>query len=74
MWLKLIIVILFIGNIIALGSAFFTLLADQGQSSRRTANRLIVRVTLAALLIIVIAYGAWSGELRISSPWYSPGL
>jgi hypothetical protein len=74
MWLKLIIIILFIGNIVALGSAFFTLLSDQGQSSRRTANRLRIRVALAALLVTFIAYGVWSGDLHISAPWHSPRL
>ena len=30
MWTKVIILILFIGNIVALGIAFYTLLVDQG--------------------------------------------
>ena len=72
MWLKVIIVLLFIGNILALGTAFFTLVSDQGGASKRTANWLLVRVVLAGLLILVIAYGVWSGELGISSPWHNP--
>ena len=47
MWLKIIIVLLFIGNIVALGRAFFTLIVDQGGDSKRTANMLLVRVSLA---------------------------
>ncbi len=73
MWLKVIIVILFIGNIIALSSAFYTLVSDQGRGSKRTANRLLIRVLLAALLLIAIVYGVWTGDLGIAAPWYSPG-
>ncbi|MEO2176321.1 MAG: DUF2909 domain-containing protein [bacterium] len=73
MWLKIIIVILFIGNIAALGSAFHTLVSDEGQDSKRTANRLLIRVVMAALLLLAIVYGLWSGELGIAAPWYSPG-
>jgi len=72
MWLKIIIAILFFGNIIALGAAFRTLLADQGKASKRTANLLLVRVTLAALLLLAIVYGLWSGDLGISAPWDNP--
>ena len=72
MWLKIIIVTLFIGNIAVLGSAFYTLVSDEGQDSKRTANRLLIRVALAALLLLAIVYGVWSGELGIAAPWYSP--
>jgi len=72
MWLKVIIVVLFIGNIVALGSSFYTLMVDEGQDSKRTANLLFVRVALAILLILVIAYGIWSGDLGISAPWHNP--
>ena len=72
MWLKIIIVALFIGNIAVLGSAFYTLVSDEGQDSKRTANRLLIRVALAALLLLAIVYGVWSGELGIAAPWYSP--
>lgn len=74
MWLKVIIVVLFIGNIVALGSAFFTLMVDEGQDSKRTANLLFVRVALAGLLVLVVAYGVWSGDLGISAPWHNPRL
>ena len=62
MWLKIIIVLLFIGNIVALGRAFFTLIVDQGGDSKRTANMLLVRVSLAGLLLVAIGYGVWSGD------------
>lgn len=69
MWLKIVIVVLFIANLVALGSAFYTLLADQGRGGQRTARLLLIRVSLAALLLLFIAYGFWSGQLGISVPW-----
>jgi len=70
MWLKVVIVLLFIGNILALGRAFYTLVVDQGQAGKRTANWLFIRVSLAGLLLVAVAYGLWSGDLAGSSPWY----
>jgi hypothetical protein len=72
MVLKSIIVLLFIGNILALGIAFVTLMQDQGGAGKRTANWLLVRVSLAGLLLVAVAYGVWSGDLAISAPWYNP--
>ena len=40
MWLKVVIVLLFIGNILALGRAFYTLVVDQGQAGKRTTTGL----------------------------------
>jgi hypothetical protein len=71
MWLKVVIVILFIANLVALGSAFYTLLMDQGRGGTRTARLLFVRVSLAALLLAFIVYGFWSGQLGTASPWQS---
>lgn len=71
MLLKAIIVILFIANLIALGSALFTLMKDQGQGGTRTATLLLVRVSLAALLLIVVVYGFYTGQLGVSAPWLS---
>ena len=72
MIIKNLIVILFIGNVAALGVAFYWLMVDQGQKSKRTANWLFVRVALAIALIVVVAIGIWTGDLAISSPWYNP--
>jgi len=69
MWLKVVIVLLFIANLIALGSAFVTLLQDQGRGGKRTASLLLVRVSLAALLLIFVGYGFYTGELGVSAPW-----
>lgn len=72
MWLKVLIVILFIGNIAALTRAFYTLMVNHGTGSKQTANILAIRVTLGVLLILVVSYGIWSGELAISAPWHNP--
>jgi len=70
MWLKVVIVLLFIANLVALGSAFFTLLQDQGKGGKRTASLLLVRVSLAALLLVCIAYGFYTGQLGVGgAPW-----
>lgn len=70
MWLKVIVVVLFIANLIALGSALVTLLKDQGRGGKRTASLLLIRVSLAALLLVVIAYGFYTGQLGVGgAPW-----
>jgi hypothetical protein len=72
MWLKIAIVVLFLGILATLGGAFYTLMKDQGNASKRTAHLLAVRVGLAALLVILVTWGVWSGNLGLSSPWYTP--
>ena len=69
MWLKVIVVVLFIANLIALGSAFVSLTKDQGKGGKQTAKLLLLRVSLAALLLLVIAYGFYTGQLGVSAPW-----
>ena len=70
MFIKTIVVLLFIGNLLALGTAFVTLMQDQGVESKRTAKWLLVRVSLAALLILTVSFGVWSGDIALSSPWH----
>jgi succinate dehydrogenase/fumarate reductase cytochrome b subunit len=70
MWVKVVIVLLFIANLVALGTAFYTLMLDQGRGSNRTANLLLVRVSLAGLLLLFVIYGVWSGDLGITAPWH----
>lgn len=72
MVIKTIIILLLIGNVVALGTAFVTLMQDQGKDSKRTAKWLFIRVSLAALLILTVSIGVWTGELAISSPWHNP--
>ncbi len=62
------IVILLLGLIASLGSGFYYLMVDQGdKTKRRTVNSLGVRVTLAATLIAVVAYGLSTGQLGYRS-------
>lgn len=69
MWLKVVIVILFIGVVLSLSAGLRFLLKDAGNSSKRTLYALGVRVTLASLMIICIAYGFYSGILTPTAPW-----
>jgi len=72
MWLKIVIVVLFAGILATLSGAFYTLMHDQGKSSKRTANLLAIRVSLAVILVILVTYGVWTGELGIAAPWLKP--
>ena len=68
MWIKPVIVILFILLLISLGSGLVFLVKDQGQT-RRTLHSLGIRVTLAVTLMAVIGYGFYSGQLHAKAPW-----
>lgn len=70
MWLKAVIILLFIAVLISLSSGLVFLLKDMGQSqSRRTLYALGIRVSLAACLLGVIAWGFYSGHLVNHAPW-----
>jgi NADH:ubiquinone oxidoreductase subunit 6 (subunit J) len=71
--LKVLIVVLLIGVVISLFSGLVFLFKDADRSdSKRTWYALGVRVTLATALLITIAYGFYSGQLRMGSnaPWH----
>lgn len=71
MLLKTIIVLLLIANIIALGTAFYAMMHDMGDEKvSRTAKFLTIRVSLAALLVVVVVYGILTGQLGIAAPWH----
>ena len=71
MLIKVTIVILFIGNIIALAVALGALMKDQGrEDGTRTARFLLLRVSLALALLAVTAFGFYTGQLGLSAPWY----
>ena len=72
MWLKFIIVFLFVAVLISLSSALAFLIKDVGAStSKRTLYALGIRISLAALLLISIFYGFQSGLLHSTAPWDS---
>ncbi len=62
MSIKPIIILLIIGILVSLASSLFFLFKDKGQG-KRTVYGLGIRVTLAILLIILVAYGLSTGEL-----------
>ena len=70
MWLKPAIFILIILILLSLTSGLFFLFKDRG-NSKGTVISLGVRVSLAALLLILVAYGLYTGELGNSVPWGS---
>jgi hypothetical protein len=73
MLLKTIIVILLIGVILSLGSGLVFLFKDSDKpDSRRTLHALGLRVTLAVALLATVAYGLYSGQLRMgaNAPWH----
>lgn len=69
MWLKIIIVVLFIAVLASLSSGLVFLLKDMGSPSKRTLYALGVRITLAALLIFAIWYGYYADILSNTAPW-----
>ena len=69
MFLKSIIVILFIAILVSLFSGLRFLVKDMGNSNNRVFHSLVVRVTLAVLLVGTIAYGFFSGQLGSNAPW-----
>ncbi|WP_447046304.1 twin transmembrane helix small protein [Vreelandella sp. H-I2] len=62
MWLQLLIAAVFIAMVISLAMGAGFLLRDPG-SSRRLLNSLKWRIGLACLLMALIIFGFWSGQL-----------
>lgn len=69
MWLKVLIVVLFVGLLLSLTTGLVFLLKDMGSNRRRTMYALGVRVTIAAALLLTIGWGFWSGRLNSTAPW-----
>ncbi len=69
MWLKVLIVVLFIGVIISLSSSLVFLLKDMGNERLRTLYALGIRACLATALIASLIYGFASGRLNSTAPW-----
>lgn len=65
--LKIVVVLVLAGVVASLASSFFFLMKDES-GSHRTVNGLIVRVTLSALLIIIIGVAAMTGNLSLNAP------
>lgn len=70
MWLKIIILVLFVGVVLSLSAGLNFLLRDVGVTdSKRTLYALGIRITLAILMMICVGYGFYSGILTDSAPW-----
>lgn len=69
MWLKVVIVLLFIGIVISLSSGLVFLVKDFGDQKRRTLYSLGIRITLASLMMGLIVYGYYTGQLFTKAPW-----
>jgi len=70
MWLKIIILVLFIGIVASLGSGLRFLLKDFGvPESKRTLYALGIRICLATLMMALIFYGLSTGILTSQAPW-----
>ena len=71
--LKVVIVILLLCVIASLMTGLFFLFKDTEQpGSKRLWYALGVRITFATLLLLTIAYGFYTGELRmgLNAPWH----
>ncbi len=70
MWLKIIIVILFLSIVASLSSGLVFLLKDMGApQSKRTLYALGIRIALAALLLLCVYFGYETGILTGRAPW-----
>lgn len=65
---RLLILILFIAILVALFSSLWSLLRHPSADGT-TANRLLWRVILSALLILALVYGFNTGHLQPHAPW-----
>ena len=70
MCLKPLIAVVIILIFLSLFSSLFFLFKDQGQG-KRSVYSLGFRVSLAALLLILVSYGLYTGELGNTVPWGS---
>ncbi|MDH2431559.1 hypothetical protein WH50_24195 [Pokkaliibacter plantistimulans] len=70
MFLKSLIILLVVLMLISLGSGLYFLMVDQGKAhQKRLLTSLTLRVTLAALLLLLIFYGFYTGQLHSQAPW-----
>lgn len=70
MLIKVLIVLVFIAILVSLTSSLVFLLKDMNvPESKRGLYALGVRISLAATLLCLIAYGFESGQLNSTAPW-----
>lgn len=67
MFIKFLIVLVLIAIIASLASSFFFMMRDDG-NRHRAVNGLIVRVSLSALLLVLVGVAAMTGNLQLNAP------
>ncbi|WP_185265767.1 DUF2909 domain-containing protein [Halopseudomonas xiamenensis] len=67
MWLKVIIVLLLAAIVVSLFSG--ALFLRDASSGGRLFNALSIRISLTVLVVLLIAWGLWSGQLQWGAPW-----
>lgn len=70
MLIKIVIVVLFLAVLASLSSGMVFLFQDQTDNRKRLLYALGTRVCLAALLLGVVFYGLYSGNLEMGAPWH----
>ena len=68
MWLKLAILVLMLGILVSLFSGLFFLVKDTNGSGRLV-TALSVRISLTVLLVLLLVFGLWTGQLGWHTPW-----
>lgn len=63
---KILLGVVFIGVVISLWSGFYFMMKDKGTKNRMV-NALFIRVGLSILLVAMVIYGYYSGELNINT-------
>lgn len=68
MWLKLAILALLLAIVVSLFSGLLFLVKDN-KGSARVVSALSVRIGLTVAVMLLIAYGFWSGQFVWNTPW-----
>ena len=68
MWLKLTILLLLAALAVSLFSGLFFLMKDTGNQGRLV-TALTVRISLTVVVVLLLVYGFWSGQLGWNAPW-----
>lgn len=68
MWVKFVIITLFMGVVVSLGTGFYFLLTEK-KSSAKLLNSLKVRISLTVLIMVIIVLAWLHGDIHSQAPW-----
>ncbi|MFK0571319.1 DUF2909 domain-containing protein [Endozoicomonas sp.] len=68
MWIKLVIILLFVAVVISLGTGFYFLLTEK-KGSAKLLNSLKVRIGLTVLIMVIIVVAWLHGDIHSQAPW-----